>query len=832
MRRAAILGGGAVVFVFAAAFAADRAAFAQDSAFQPPPPASPQEAEEEFRPDSHLAEIPLPLMLLGAALGEVRANLRGSDLTGVDAQDLADALSSSLQPELLNRIRNLGPGYAAPEALAEAGLRVAYDPGTLTLEANAEAAAFQDFDLFLSRRTEASRSDLIAPARFAAGVDGSLYLAQDLNRGGDPAIGLSLDGFANLGGPDGVYLDFSGYADLSPEAADERLNRGRLTLFKDDREQAIRYSAGDVRLDGPSLAGSPDLLGLSIERRYSEIDSGRMVRALGRRSILLERPSTVEVFVNGAPVARFQAQPGRVNLNDIPFVDLGNDVTIYVEDEFGRREIDSFSFSSGDDLLAPGVSEFGLAGGALQPTLGEGLGWLTEDWGGQGYYRRGVTPGLTLGAAAAASDDGFASASLHAVAALPYGIGSLDVAASTAPQGEGFAASASYDVEFKGAIRERDQAGVRLDYRSEDFASFGGGGGGQENLSASASYHLSLSERAGASFGVGYARSDGDEEIRLRAGLSHSFRSLSASAFVEHTMRDGRSDETRFLLAASMPLGPDRSASASYNSQRETTRLEYRKRHRNYVGEYGYDLRMEHGDDSVGLYGRADYVGNRFEASANVDHVAQDVDSLFHGDSPLVGSLRLSSGVAFADGRAGIGRRVGGGFFLVKPHETLEGARLSVGYASDQKALVTTDGLGPIVAPASANYGLSELALNLEDGPIGYDFGSGLYAAELGARGGAFVLVGDDAFYSMRGVLLDSAGEPIASRLGRLVPLQGERPPLNVFTNQAGVFFVSGLEPGAYDLEIDGVLTRLSLRAPAEGAFVELGNVISGGTHE
>ncbi|MDD2867739.1 hypothetical protein [Neomegalonema sp.] len=831
MKRAAKSGGGIAVLLVAAAFATTPEASAQDAALQTPAAPPARGDGEEFRPDRHVAEIPLPLFLLGAPHGEARAALRGSDLTGVDAQDLAEALSSSLKPEVLERIRSLGRGYAAPEALAEAGLRVAYDPGTLTLEAEAEAAAFQDFDFFLSRRAEAPRSDLIAPARFAAGLDGSLHLAQNLNQGGDPLVGLSLDGFANFGGPDGLYLDFSGYADLSPEATGERFHRGRLTLFRDDRERAIRYAAGDVRLDAPSLAGSPDLLGVSLERRYAEIDSRRIVRALGSRSILLERPSTVEVFVNGAPVARFRAQPGRVNLNEIPFVDLGNEVTIYVEDEFGRRELDSFSFSSGEDLLAPGVSEFGLAGGAIQPSLGDGLKWRTETWAAQGYYRRGATPGLTLGAGAAVDDAGFASASLQATAALPHGIGRLEAAASTAPQGEGFAASAAYDAEFGGLIRERDQIGIRLDYRSADFASFGGGGG-QERLSGSVSYHFGLSDRTNASLGAAYARNGGEDEIRLRAGLSHGFRSLTTSVFVEHALRDERADETRFLLSASMPLGPDRSLSASYNSQRETTRLEYRKRHRNYVGEYGYDLRMEHDEDSVGLYGRADYIGNRFEASASLDHVAQDVGALFQGEAPLVGSLRLSSGLAFADGRVGVGRRIGGGFFLVEPHPTLEGARLSVGRAADQQALVTTDGFGAIVAPASTGYGLSELALNLEDGPIGYDFGSGLYAAELGARGGAFVLVGDDAFYSMRGVLLNAEGEPVASRLGKLTPLGSGRPALNVFTNQAGVFFASGLEPGPYEMEIDGSVTRIELRIPAEGAFVELGDVILGGTHD
>ncbi|WP_157755617.1 fimbria/pilus outer membrane usher protein [Neomegalonema perideroedes] len=810
-------------------------------AAQTPDPLSPEVREvleagydaEGFDPGRRAAEVPLPLHMRGVLAGDLRVRLRGEILVGADPRQLAEALAEVLNAETLERLRALGPDYATPEELAAAGLRLSYDPGALTLEADAAASAFQDLDLFLSRGADFSNLDLIEPARFSLGVDGSLSLTQNLNRGGDPNIGAYVDGFANFGGPDGVYVDFAGRVDLSPQVAGDRLHRDRLTLFKDDRERATRYSAVDVSLDPPPLIGAPDWLGVSVERRYSEIDPNRLIRSLGQRSILLERPAVVEVWVNGALVSRFRAPSGRVNLNDIPFVDLGNEVTIYVEDELGRRQLDSFSFSSGDSLLAPGLSEFGLAAGARQQDFTAGVEWETDDFGAQGYYRRGVTPNLTLGAGAGAGKGEFLAASLHAVAALPYGVGQLDAAWSTrqGDSGErrsGFAAAASYDASFEGAFHGRDQIALRVEYRSDGFSNFSGLEN-MERFSGSAAYHLGLNERTSLNLGARYGSHGGLDEFSLRAGISHRFRALSTSLLVEHVQRDAREDETRLLLSASMPIDEDSTLSASYASARERATLDYRKRHQDRVGDYGYNLRAERDDGSMSLYGRADYIGNRFEASASVDHLAPDVDSLFGRDAPLVGAVRVGSGVAVADGHFGVGRRVGQGFFLVKPHATLDEARLAIGRGADQSVSVRTDGWGPILAPASGGYRVSEVALSVEEAPIGYDLGPGVYAMQTGARGGGVILIGGEAFYSARGVLLDSQGEPLTLRYGKLIPLQGGHPAVDLFTNAAGVFFAGGLAPGPHELEVDGERLRVEIQAPREGALIELGEVSLGG---
>lgn len=803
----------------------------------PPPPTGARPPPQDFQPQVSIVELPLPTMLKGAPVGDIPVRLSGDALLGVHPGRLVAALEEVLQEELLAQLRALGSDYATPETLASAGLRASYDPNALTLDLDVEAANFRDIEVFLSRRADYQSYELLEPSRFALGVDGSLLLSQRFNRGGDAQARLQVDGFANLGGIDGVYVDFAGGANLNRQEGEELLRRDRLTLFKDDRQRAIRYSALDVRPDPLPLLATPDFLGLGVERRYSEIRPEDIVRSTGQHSIVLDRPATVEVEVNGAVIRRFQSPAGRINLNDIPFVDLGNQVRIYVEDEFGRREVDAFSFSSRESLLATGVSEFGVAGGALQNGFSDGLEWDTEDYGAVGYYRRGMTQNLTIGAGAAVGEKGFAAITGGLVASLPYGgVGQLDAAWSRSddPNGggrSGLAVAASYDVDFDGLLHGRDQLSLRADYRSEDFTTLGGHGGGVESFSASGAYRFGLDDRSSMNLGASYARIDDRNDVSLRAGLARSFGALAVSASAEHLLREGRKDETRFLISASMPLGDDRRVRGSYSSARERVAVEYDKTHQNRVGQYGYALRAERDEDSAALYGRADYIGNRFEASATLDHVAESVDALLNDDSPLVGALRLSSGIAVADGRIGVGRNVGNGFLLVDTHPSLRESRLSIGDDFGLPPLVRKDGWGPMVAPMSGDYRFSQVSLNIEEAPIGYDVGSGVYAMQGGARVGAATMVGDDAFYSARGVLVTSQGEPLKLQYGRLSPASGEGPSIDIFTNSTGVFFASGLAPGSYLLEIAGERSQLEIAAPSSGALIELGQVtLRGGT--
>lgn len=801
----------------------------------PPPPDPNGFRRQSFQPQAQQIELPIPTMLWGRSIGNAPARLVGDALQGVDPLRLADLLKSAMKEEPVARLRSLGSGYVSPETIASSGVRIAYDPNSLSLELTVDPSLLRDVDLFLHQSEDYGNYAQIEPSRYALGVDGGLTVAQRLN-GGDrnTDVRLHLDGFANLGGIDGVYADFAGWANFDPRNGERAINRERLTLFKDDRERAIRYSAVDVRPEALPLMGASSFLGVGIERRYGDIRPNEIVRPLGQSSILLERPATVEIEVNGALLRRFEAPAGRINLNDIPFVNLGNDVRIYVEDEFGRREVDAFSFSARENLLAPGVSEFGLAGGALQRDSIGGSEWATDDYGAMAYYRQGVTPGLTLGAGATASDHGYVGVAGNVVAALPYGGGQLDAAWSRAddPRGgaaSGFSLAASYDAEFDGLGYDKDQLTLRAEYRSKDFSLLGEGGGRDERLSASAAYRMRFQEGPSVNLGAGYDRFGDLQNVSLRAGASHSFGALTASAAVEHVFRDeGRSDDTRILLSASMPLGDDARLRASYASARDRAALEYDKRHYDRVGDYGYNLRVERDEDSVGFYGRADYIGNRFSVGAALNQTAESVDAVFDRDSPLVGALRLNSGVGIADGRVGVGRRVGRGFLLIDPHPTLRDSVVSIGDRADGRApLVRTDGLGPIVAPISGDYRFSQVSLNVDEAPIGYDVGSGVYALQSGARVGAVATVGGDAFYSARGVLQDAAGQPVALQYGRLVPQDG-RAAQDLFTNAAGVFFASGLAPGVYDLEIAGLRSRIEIAVPAEGALIELGAVSLG----
>jgi len=75
---------------------------------------------------------------------------------------------------------------------------------------------------------------------------------------------------------------------------------------------------------GRGFQAVPDIAGVSIFRSYSVLNPQQVIRPRGDRTFRLERPSTVEVIVNGQQVRRLQLAPGNYNLPDFPFAQGGN----------------------------------------------------------------------------------------------------------------------------------------------------------------------------------------------------------------------------------------------------------------------------------------------------------------------------------------------------------------------------------------------------------------------------------------------------------------------------------------------------------------------------
>ena len=94
----------------------------------------------------------------------------------------------------------------------------------------------------------------------------------------DGPFNVALDYAIKVGGFDGVAIRGEAFYDDS-NGGD--FIRSFTQLVHDDFENAIRFTAGDLNIETTQFQGQPTLLGVSAERRYSDIQPFRQLQPGG-----------------------------------------------------------------------------------------------------------------------------------------------------------------------------------------------------------------------------------------------------------------------------------------------------------------------------------------------------------------------------------------------------------------------------------------------------------------------------------------------------------------------------------------------------------------------
>lgn len=781
----------------------------------PGPIANPLERSATPSPSATLS---LPAQVEGQRLATITAEVTVTDVVAASPADLADALGSRIDERTATALRSLGSGLAPISRVRETGLIVRLDPATISIavEIPASIRGTQTFTPF-SREAFDGR-ERIQPSDFAFGLTGALLATSRMDRNVDPAVSLGLAGFVNIGGADGLNLIFGGDFNFSGEL--DLFERDRVILFKDDPVRAIRYSGGDLVPLQSRLAGSVELLGMSYERNYQELQPTRNVRPVGRRAFVLERRSMVEVYVNGALVQSFMAEPGPVNIRDIPAIDLSSNVTIVVDDTLGRREIESFTIGNDIFLLARGFSEFSGSIGFLRDPNAFGFDYSNDPVASL-YYSRGITENLTLTGHALLGEP-LQNVGAGAGFAFLGGVALLEVAGSrTRDDKTGVAIGLSYRGDPFGA--PDGNLNLRADYQSQGFRNATELSIADIKFDLAADYSFSVTDRTSVNFGGSYVKryQFDSRDVGVFAGLQHRFGPMTLGVTVRHSERAfGRSD-TGILFTLTRLFGRRISASANYDTLTDSGRIEVRQRRGLDLPEVEWALRGVRTQRNHELGGNFRYATSRLDGEADLIQLLPR----HGGDQPLVGQVRLQSGIAFADGTLAIGRDPAQGFAIVRRHETLENARVTVNSGTVGRELARADTFGPAVAPILGAFRPQELTIGVVDAPPGYSIGAGSFVLEPGARSGFAIEVGGSAHFVVLAVLRDAEGQPLALTTGRAVNSEtGES--VALFTNRNGRAALSGIQAGRYRAELDNSDLRFEFEVrESDQAIKNLGEI-------
>lgn len=810
------------------------------------PAADAGETEVVVNPTQRVLEMAVPLNYRKFYLGDLAVRLTPDQRVEVPRAALIAAVTRLLRADAvaaLAAVPGTGTGegegaYLDLKLLRGAGFDFRFDPGAVTILFNPTIDQKAEGNISIhERRADAASPNAAQPAELAAflnlrsAVD---YIGQSPS--GDEGLRaprLDLEGAMRWKGfvleGEGTYEPDE--ASLFGETGSGFKRRGT-RLIRDFEDEAVRASAGDVFPSGTSFQYTPDLLGISVERSYSKLQPGRTTRSTSRRSFRLERPSSVDVQVNGVTVRRLRLDPGDYNLSDLPIGTGLSDVTLVIEDDVGKRETLDFSVFLDNELLEPGLAEWAFAAGVPSGFDDGEPDYASSDVFLTGYYRRGLTESVTAETHLQANSD-TAMGGLGVLLGSPVGLFSLEGAASIEADG-GFGAAFNGDyslANIKDGAGRRQSVRLSAKARSPDFAPPAPKTRLAEDddptahpdwldLSASYGRELPFGVSASLSAGYGFGFEEGHDSYHADLSLSRPLgRALSVGVSGGYYVREGEEDDLSLMMRLQYRPDTRSTLSAVYDARHERAGLAYSTQSGQGVGSWQASIDLSHEgaagdeDSSKSVNGAVHYTGNRANVSLSQDSRLAGLDV---ADVDQRTSLRVETALAFADGHVALGRPVSNGFAIFTPYAGLADHEISVG-KRDYGYVAHSDFLGPALLPSVSPYTLNRVDYDVADLPPGYDLGDGLFDLAPKHKSGYALKVGSQYTVTAVGTLLGPESKPLPLLTGVASEAAHPEKKVELFTNRAGRFNAQGLAPGKWVIEMaTEPASRFELAIPPE----------------
>lgn len=802
-------------------------AFLSDLEAMPPPlPPVPVRAIEE--PVEPAITINVTFLLNGSPAGEVPVETTTSGIASVDFDELVAKLRPTISQTFIDAltIRAAGRALVPVADLRTETFPIFFDVRALQLKADVPLDARALNQISITGRNEGLTESLV-PSDFSFGV--SVTLANRFQSRGDffgrvdrDPFNLAAQGFVNIGGKDGAYLTF-----LTGIREGGRAFRSRTTLFHDDTDRAIRYSLGDIDPLSSGAFGNPlSIAGIGVERLYQTIQPYRNLRPAGRGGLILERPSRVEIFANGAIYRTIALGAGRYDLRDFPFLDGLNDVRVVVQDDTGRNETIGLSFFSDTELLEKGLSVFSANLGFRRDRFGQFASTrYSQSPTFSGLYQVGLNDRVTVGSSLQVSKR---DTLITAVAVFGTLIGLFGLeGAIDRNSNEKLQASllASYRLTRPRQNGREDRLDLDFQMRTARFSPLEPAGLSRERYryDVTARYQTSLPYGVFGTIGAGYSKGRllQRDLKNLNLGLTRSFNRLSVST--NYNYRSGSpSSDHRATMTLSLPLSARQYARASYDTARNRMGVDYTLQGFEGLNQTTAQASLTREDAGKAANFEVEHFSNRFRASVRHDYTRSQ------GQTEQNSDFAITTGFGYADGQWAVGRDPGRGFVIVKPHKTLRNSDV---IASNQYSLgpvAKTGILGPALVPVQRVYQPDAVSVEVPNAPTGYDIGAGRIDILPGASSGYLWDIGSAASTTVVGRLTDAQGGPLSFVVGTLQPLGSTKAnPVAFFTNRTGRLVAQNLSPGRYALVSDKGHTFGEITVPEEGdSMIDIGVLI------
>lgn len=758
-------------------------------------------------------------------LGDIPVTINSDDTIELPTRRTLQLLGLLLDPvfftNLETRLRN-SPTIGLRD-LEPLGISFEYNPQTIELTFKIPAERRIAQSVIVSPLERERRGEVVRPANFSGylNIRGNFDY---IHAGGDEGFTeplFLLDGATKLGP---IVAEAEGI--WQPGANGVDFQRLGSRLVYDDQKNLVRWTVGDLQTLARGFQAAPDIAGISVFRSYGVLQPQQIIRPRGDRTFRLDRPSAVEVEMNGQIVRRLQLNPGVYDLRDFPFTQGANNIRLSVIDDSGRSEVLNFNLFIDQTQLAAGLSEFGFYAGVRSPLGVEGPNY-SDDYIFSGYYRRGISDYLTVGVNSQFDAN---SRQFGAEAVLGTNIGTFGANLALSDidgVGTGYATTVTFQRLIQRSDGQADTFNLFFETRSQEFGPVSDFF--VENpfsFEAGAGYSRSFSNTLFGGLEARYSNGRNNQRdlhsYRLNAGLR-----ISPSANLVGDVRyerDGLGERVGAFVSLTMRFGRYSTARADYDTQDNRSRLSFQSVNGQGVGAYNLTADVDRSDQSSGFNFNGNFIANR--AEVGVTHFGTFTDT-FGARTSQRTNMRLGTSIAFADGAVSVGRPIFDSFAIVKPHKSLEKTDIQID-SSPFGYVANTGILGAATQPNLSSYVDRTMTIDAPDAASGTDLGQGSFKLYPSYRSGYKLVAGSEYNLTALGVMLDVDGEPVSLVTGSAFEVdRPERPPVTVFTNRQGRFGVTGLTPGKWRIEmLDAKRSVFEIEITEDGQkIVRLGEI-------
>jgi len=739
--------------------------------------------EKAFKKKSQTKEFYLPLRVNKIIQDEVFVKIDNEEHILINRETM-EYVASLLKDEYKKTFKydQLDKkDFVSLSALEQFGIKASYNNKDIMLDiflpVNIKKASLIRFN----RRYKKDLNGSILPQNYSGGVN--LYLNKQYakNTGDDSFEGnpLNISSDITLNAHDYVLEGRVQYL----EGADKELSRGRFRVVKDDPENHLRYTLGDIILPHHNRLSYQSTLGVGVEKIFNIGSTYHQnVSRINSYEFFLQNKSRVEIYVNDRYKNSITLIAGTHNLYDLNLPSGLNRVKLKIIEDGGKIEYLEFNDFSYSEVLQKGVVRYGIGAGVESELQEHEWEYKKDKEIASAYIEYGLFDSITVESGIQSADN-YLSGDLELLVGTNFGLFNPYVITSQVDNTEGYKKGLDYRTNI-------GQASLNLGYQETDesYHTLNSSSGQESKL-----YRGNIYSRIGYGVNMGLSASkytkDDIEENKYGLTLSKSFGKWLTHLDFDQKDKEGEDRDKQIYVSVEYRFGQNR---ARYINYIEDEQKQHFNISHNSKGRYGLSSEFQYeNSDAYDKYNlRTHFDDEKFRV--NTTYNLQDNKELDNENQTF--SVQLATGMVFAGDRATITTPLSSSFVIVDNDDELEKPLGLTGYQKSDDFIYDSFAIN------ISDYTQRELSVDETE----LDFGIDLEASEQkfvsNYKSGSIMKIAVQNLYSVKGIFYNQeTKKPLKFKAFKIFnAITGERS--NSFCNENGEFIINQAQAGIYNI--------------------------------